>query len=135
MMTDVGNTQMNGLDWVYEHQLDRKHFEKPIEMIVCVHFVYYDFEHAFSGHAVEDIDKQNQDQSNDNDKNLEEKEDLDRLDDHWNGMMINDGGLVEINLDHRNQMDDDNHLEYDKNVGAWNEKKLNSNKVLLQDDG
>ena len=54
-------------------------------------------------------------------------------------MMIHDDGLVEINLDHRNQMDDDDddhhHLDYDENVSVWKEKRLNSNKVWLQDDG
>ena len=82
MMTAVGNAQMNVLGWVYEHQLGRRHFEKPTEMIVCVHFVHYDLEYAFPGYAVEDVDEQNQDQSDDNDKHLEEKEDLDRLDGH-----------------------------------------------------
>ena len=34
--------------------------------------------------------------------------------------MIHDNGLTEINLDHRNQMDDDDddHLEYDENAGV-----------------
>ena len=104
-------------------------------MIVYVHFVHYDQEQAFPGHAVEDVDEQNKDRSDDNDTHLEEDEDLDRMDSHWNGMMIHDDGLVEINLDHRNQMDDDDHLDYDENVGVWKEKRLNSNKVWLQDDG
>ena len=98
-------------------------------MIVCVRFAHYDLEHEFHGHAVEDIDEQNKDRSDDNDTHLEEDEDLDRMDSHWNGMMIHDDGLVEINLDHRNQMDDDDHLDYDENVGMWKEMRLNSNEV------
>ena len=50
-------------------------------------------------------------------------------------MMIHNDGLIEINLNHRNQIDDDDdHLEYDENVGVWYKKRLNSNEVLLWDD-
>ena len=137
MMTTVGNVQRNVFGWVYEHQLGRRYFEKPIEMIVCVYFVHYDLGYAFPGHAIEDVDEQNQDQSDNIDKHLDEKEDLDKLDGQWNGMMIHDDGLIEITVDQQNQMDDDDndHLAYDENVGVWNEKRLNSNEVLLQDDG
>ena len=132
MMTAVGNAQLNVLGWVGQLLLGRKHFEKPIEMmIVCVlRFVHYDLDHEFHGHAaVEDVDEQNKDQSDDNDRHLEETEDLDRLDGHWSGMMIHDDGLVRVNLDHRIQMDDDDHLDYDEKVGVRNEMRLNSNEV------
>ena len=48
-------------------------------------------------------------------------------------MLIQDNGLVETNLDHRIQLDDDD-LDDDENIGVWNEKRLNSNEVWLQDD-
>ena len=54
-------------------------------MIVYVHFVHYDLEHAFPGYAVEDVEdfsEQNQDKIDDIDKHLEGKEDLDRLNGH-----------------------------------------------------
>ena len=57
MMTAVGNAELNDLGWVHEHQLGRMHFEKPIEMIVCVHFIHSDLERAFPGHAVENVDE------------------------------------------------------------------------------
>ena len=56
MMTAIGNAELNDLGWVHEHQLDRINFEKLIEMIICVHFVHYDLDHAFPGHAVEDVE-------------------------------------------------------------------------------
>ena len=118
MMTAVGNAQLNVLGWANQLLFGRRHFEKPIEMIFCV---------RFHSHAVENVDKQNKDQSDDNDTHLEEKEDLEQL----------NSRIVETNLDHRNQMDDDDddHLDYDENVGVWKEKRLNSNEVWLQDDG
>ena len=103
-MPAVVNIQMNVLGWVYEHQLGRTHFKKPIEMIVCVHFVHYDLEYTFLGHAVEDVedvdnvDEQNQDQSDDIDKHLDEKEDLDRLDGQYNGMMIHNELMSRIRI-------------------------------------
>ena len=141
MMTAVGNAELNDLGWVHEHQLGRMHFEKLIEMIVCVLLVHYDLEHALPGHAVEDVDEQNQDQKDEIDKHLAEKEDLDKLDGHWDGMMIHGDGLLEIHLDHWDQIDDDNDdddapLGYDhQRVGVCNQTRLNSNEVLLRDDG
>ena len=45
-------------------------------------------------------------------------------------MMIHGDGLIEINLDHRDQLDDDDvHLKYAESVGVWNQKRLISNKV------
>ena len=124
MLPAVGIAQLN------EHQLGRRRFAKPIEMMnVYVHFVHYDKEQVFPGHAVVGVDKQNKVRSDDNDTHLEEEENLDRLNSHWNEMMIHDDGLVEINLDHRNQMDDDDHLDYDENVGVWKEMRLNLNEV------
>ena len=133
MMTAVG---MNDLGWVHEHQLGRMHFEKPIEMIVCVLLVHYDLIHTLPGHAVEDVDEQNKDQKDVIDKYLAEKEGLDKLNGHWDGMMYHGDKLIEINLDHRYQLDDDDvHLGYAESVGVWNQKRLISNEVLIQDDG
>ena len=68
MMSAVGIAQLN------EHQLGKRHFEKPIEiMIVYVHFVHYDQEQAFLGHAVEDIEEQNKDPRTNHETNGDEK--------------------------------------------------------------
>ena len=133
MMTAVG---MNDLGWVHEHQLGRMHFEKPIEMILCVLLVHYDLEHTLPGHAVKDVVEQNQDQKDVIDKYRAEKEDLDKLDGHWDGMMYHGDGLLEIHLDHGDQIDvDDASLGYDQErVGVCDQTRLISNEVLLRDD-
>ena len=51
--------------------------------------------------------------------------------------MIHSDGLVEINLNHPDQLDNDDaddddyfYLEFAESVGVWNQKRLISNKVL-----
>ena len=112
------------------------HFEKPIEMIVCVLLVHYDLEHTLPGSAVKDVVEYNQDQKDVIDKYRAEKEDLDKLDGHWDGMMYLGDGLLEIHLDHGDQIVDDAPLGYDhERVGVCNQTRLISNEVLLRDDG
>ena len=104
-------------------------FEKPIEMIVCDLLVHYDLEHTLPGHTVYQKDVI--------DKYRAEKEDLDKLDGHWDGEIYHGNGLLEIHLDHGDQIvDDDASLGYDhERVGVCDQTRLISNEVLLRDDG
>jgi len=131
MMTAIGNAELNDLGWEHEHWLGRMHFEKPIEMIVCVLLAHYDLEHALPRYAVEDDDEYKHDQDGEIDNHLERNY-HDSLDGHWDGIMIHVDGLIEINLDLRYQSDDDDdvHLGYAESVGVWNLEKLISDEVL-----
>ena len=74
------------------------HYEQPIEVIVKVLDPYY-LAYALLGQADKNVEEWYQDQNGGIDKHLVEREDHERLDDHWDGMMIHGDWMNVINVD------------------------------------